>query len=371
MANQIQGMETEYKPWGGLAGIMAGNREINTEAANLQTLQESQLGNAIKGVEAGRAVSDYNDPRMEALRQGGIMGRNQVDIAQGATAAGTQQSDMNAKIAENLAKVPKAHVEKALAETHQQTMGLMGLAAALEQGGGSDLNFVTKAMEMAPQLGMSPQDLQQLFSNPELLKKKLAQNQQILTMVPAVLQKMEEQDANNKSHGLYITQPEIAGREKANTDDNATQLEIAAMRSAESNSNTAAINSAKDEAARTNLMNHLNGQLQRNNTAIKEIEAEYQNISPQSFRGELVNGKPLTKDEVSKRVSAARAKLVKERDEVVERSKDIQKQLDSMFSQSKFAPKSMFPGDENALAEDIGGASVSKPSLPPGVTIKR
>jgi hypothetical protein len=228
MANQIQGLETEYKPWGGLAGIMTGVREADTEAANLQTLQESQLGNAIKGVEAGRAVSDYNDPRMEALRQGGIMGKNQVDIAQGATAAGTQQSDMNAKIAENLAKVPKAHVEKALAETHQQTMGLMGLASALQQGGGSDLNFVTKAMEMAPQLGMNPQDLQQLLTNPELLKKKLAQNQQILTMVPTVLQKMEEQRQKGViDEGIHAG--DRKSREKVSAADNATRTSVEQM----------------------------------------------------------------------------------------------------------------------------------------------
>ena len=228
MANQIQGLETEYKPWGGLAGIMTGVREADTEAANLQTLQDSQLGNAIKGVEAGRAVSDYNDPRMEALRQGGIMGKNQVDIAQGATAAGTQQSDMKAKIAENLAKVPKAHVEKALAETHQQTMGLMGLASALEQGGGSDLNFVTKAMEMAPQLGMNPQDLLQLLTNPELLKKKLAQNQQILTMVPTVLQKMEEQRQKGViDEGIHAG--DRRSREKVSAADNATRTSVEQM----------------------------------------------------------------------------------------------------------------------------------------------
>jgi hypothetical protein len=226
MAAQIQGMETDYKPWGGLAGIMAGNREANTEAANLLALQESQLGNAIKGVEAGRAVDDYSDPRMEALRQGGIMGKNQVDIAQGATAAGTQQSDMNAKIAENLAKVPKAQVEKALAETHQQTMGLMGLASALEQGGGSDLNFVAKAMEMAPSLGMKPQDLQQLLANPELLKKKLAQNQQMLTMVPAVLQKMAEQaQAGTIQEGIHAG--DRTSHEKIASGNNSTSIQVA------------------------------------------------------------------------------------------------------------------------------------------------
>jgi len=362
MANQIQGMDTEYKPWGGLAGIMAGNRESEIDAANLQSLQESQLGNAIKGVEAGRAVSDYNDPRMEALRQGGIMGKNQVDIAQGATAAGTQQSDMEAKIQENLARVPKTHVEKALAETHQQTMGLMGLASALEQGGGSDLNFVTKALEMAPQLGMQPQDVQQLLTNPELLKKKLEQNQQILTMVPAVLQKMAEQDANNKSHGLYITQPEIAGRAAVGEAHNTTLENVARIHADATAANTDAINSARDETARTNLMNHLSGQKKELDGRIKEIETEYQATTPSMFMGETVNGKKLTKEEISSRIVQRKQQLAKEREQAVGMMRTLQTQQDQLFAKSKFAPTPE-PGD-SAL-------KVEQPSLPPGVTIKR
>lgn len=212
MVAQIQGMDTEYKPWGGLAGIMAGTREADINAANLLALQESQLGNVIKGVEAGRAADDYSNPEMERFRQSGIMGDNQVKTAAGMTAMGTQQSDMSAKIAENLAKVPKAKVEQALNETHLQTQGLMGLATMLEQNGGQpSMEFVTKAQSVAQQLGMQPQDLQQLLSNPELLKKKIAQNQQMLTMVPAVLQKMAEEE-----HKAQVAMPAHAMAAAAN-----------------------------------------------------------------------------------------------------------------------------------------------------------
>lgn len=192
MAAQIQGLDTEYKPWGGLAGIMTGVREADTEAANLLALQESQLGNVVKARDAAFAQDEMGNQELRNSRMQGMIGDSQVKTAAGRTAMGTQESDMQAKIAENLAKVPKAQVEQALATTHQQNLGLMGLASALEQGGGSDLNFVSKAMSMAPQLGMKPQDLQQLLSNPDLLKKKIAQNQYMLTMIPEHMRKLNE-----------------------------------------------------------------------------------------------------------------------------------------------------------------------------------
>lgn len=226
MAAQIQGQQTEYKPWGITAGAMVGREQADMDAANLLALQDSQLGNVVKAKEAALAQDEMNNDAYRQARMEGMIGDSQVKTAAGKTAMGTQESDMNAKIAENLAKVPKAQVEKALAETHQQTMGLMGLASALEQGGGSDLNFVAKAMEMAPSLGMKPQDLQQLLANPELLKKKLAQNQQMLTMVPAVLQKMAEQaQAGTIQEGIHAG--DRTSHEKIASGNNSTSIQVA------------------------------------------------------------------------------------------------------------------------------------------------
>jgi len=112
----MQTQDTEYKPWGLSAGAMVGQQQADQEAANLLALQDSILGNTIKGVEAGRAVSDYSNPEMEQLRQSGIMGDNQVKTAAGKTAMGTQMSDMNAKIAEN---VQKAGAAKTLTTINQ------------------------------------------------------------------------------------------------------------------------------------------------------------------------------------------------------------------------------------------------------------
>jgi len=228
MAAQIQGMDLDYKPWGGLAGIMAGDREAETEAANLLALQESQLGNIVKQRDASFAQDEMNNQELRSGRIQGMIGDAQVKTAAGLTAKGTQQSDMAAKLAENLAKVPKAQVEKALSETHLQTQGLMGLAQVLEQGGGSDLNFMSKAMEAAPQLGMSPQDLQQLLQNPQLLARKIAQNQERLTMVPEVLRKLAEQD-NEFANREVTAGRDRTSRERVSAADNATRTSVEQM----------------------------------------------------------------------------------------------------------------------------------------------
>lgn len=225
MAAQIQGLDTEYKPWGGLAGIMTGVREADTEAANLLALQESQLGNVVKARDAAFAQDEMGNQELRNSRMQGMIGDSQVKTAAGRTAIGTQESDMQAKIAENLAKVPKAQVEQALATTHLQTQGLMGLAASLEQSGGG-LEFATRAMEMASKLGMQPQDLQQLLSNPQLLAKKIQQNQQMLTMVPAVLQKMVEQkQAGEIQEGIHAG--DRRSHEKVASGNNATSIQVA------------------------------------------------------------------------------------------------------------------------------------------------
>lgn len=257
MAAQIQGMDLDYKPWGGLAGIMAGDREAETEAANLLALQESQLGNIIKQRDAAFAQDEMSNPELRTGRIQGMIGDSQVKTAAGLTAKGTQKSDMEAKIAENIAKVPKAQVEKALAETHLQTQGLMALAQSLGEGDTSNLDFTLKAQEMAPKLGMSPQDLQQLLQNPQLLAAKIAQNQQRLTMVPAVLQKMAEQEQNAKMQGKYITEPTNLSHEKVASGNNATSIRVAEI-NAESRK---AATEAKKQSAVSIINSAMSGKL--------------------------------------------------------------------------------------------------------------
>lgn len=223
MAAQIQGMDLDYKPWGGLAGIMAGDREAETEAANLLALQESQLGNIVKQRDASFAQDEMNNQELRSGRIQGMIGDAQVKTAAGLTAKGTQDADMRSQIAEKLAKIPKAQVEEALSKTHLQTQGLMALAQSLGDGDTSNLNFTLKAQEMAPKLGMSPQELQQLLQNPKLLNSRIAQNQERLTMVPEVLREVYKKDREYENQEIIhqgdresrerVAAAEIAGRD--------------------------------------------------------------------------------------------------------------------------------------------------------------
>jgi hypothetical protein len=107
----IQGIDTEYKPWGGLAGFTTGERRAEMDAANMQALQESQLSNALKEVEARRAQSDFSNPEMEQWRQQGIMGKNMSDYSKGQLDYKTLDSNIKTKLAENMSKASAAEIE--------------------------------------------------------------------------------------------------------------------------------------------------------------------------------------------------------------------------------------------------------------------
>lgn len=323
MAAQIQGMDLDYKPWGGLAGIMAGDREAETEAANLLALQESQLGNVVKQRDASFAQDEMNNQELRSGRIQGMIGDAQVKTAAGLTAKGTQQSDMASKIAENLAKVPKAQVERALQETHLQTQGLMGLAQVLESGGGSDLNFMSKAMEAAPQLGMSPQDLQQLLQNPQLLASKIAQNQQRLTMVPQVLQEMAKKDREYENQEI-IHQGDRESREKVSA------AEVAG-RSADRVAAKTASDAAKKESEAMRKEQEITRRLEHGRGKLKLLQEEYKTIDEAITTP--VYG--LSKDEKA----ARKTRLEKEKADIKKQAQKIGEELDRLATLSTFAPK--------------------------------
>lgn len=133
---QIQGQDTEYKPWGLTAGAMVGERQADQSAMNLQALQESQLGNTIKGIEAARAQNDFNSPEMEALRQQGIMGKDKTSAAKGFVDFGGMQSDLGAKLAKNAENISADNVKQIINDTDMigavaSSYGPAGLAQVL------------------------------------------------------------------------------------------------------------------------------------------------------------------------------------------------------------------------------------------------
>jgi hypothetical protein len=113
MVAQIQsvGIDPGALPFGFRAGELSGMEAVDKQTANQLALQDSQLGNAIKEVEARRAQSDFSNPEMEQWRQQGILGKNKQDYATGELSYQTLDSNVKTKLAENLSKASTAEIE--------------------------------------------------------------------------------------------------------------------------------------------------------------------------------------------------------------------------------------------------------------------
>jgi len=101
-------------PFGFRAGELQGWDAVDKQQANAQGLQEQNLSNVIKEVEARRAQSDYSAPGMEAARQQGILGENRGKYADGQLKYDTLDSNTKTKLAENLSKASAAEIESTI-----------------------------------------------------------------------------------------------------------------------------------------------------------------------------------------------------------------------------------------------------------------
>lgn len=136
----IQGMETEYKPWGGLAGIMTGEREGLQHFANLQGMEEAQLSNVLKQVEASRAANDFSNPEMERWRQAKLMGEGMQQDALGRLKQGTLNTDSSAGNQKNRTDTLENQAKAWMTESDMILSLPDGLAGA------------TSGMQLSPQM---------------------------------------------------------------------------------------------------------------------------------------------------------------------------------------------------------------------------
>lgn len=246
MANPImQGQDTSYKPWGMLAGGMVGSREADQEMANMLALQESQLGNVIKAVEAGRASDDYSNPELEKWRQAKLSGEGMQQDAIGRLKQGTLGTDISAGNQKNKTE-EFANSAKAFMMESDMVMsipeGLAGVGAKLSP----------QMQQLAQQVGGIDRLKQVLPVINEQLKQRLAKT-------PEHIGKMEEinQQGAYSLGGHAIT---AGASERNNSATNATQLKVARIQAASREKAKAAlgqidilIKSGKYEAAATGL----------------------------------------------------------------------------------------------------------------------
>lgn len=237
MAVQIQGQELEYKPWGGLAGIRSGERAANTDAANMLALQESQLGNVIKGVEAGRASSDFANPEMEQLRQAGIMGKDKTASATGEYDQGMLKSKLEKGIAENISGKSAAQIEQGLNQDYQTLQGLRKASSFLESSAAQNPAYVAEAFQrFGQELGIDPKMQQQLMQQEqqkpgtlkEIIKTLIPQLEYGITHTRASMVKMAEQ-AQKGTIDEGIHAGDRRSREKVSAADNTARTSIEEM----------------------------------------------------------------------------------------------------------------------------------------------
>jgi hypothetical protein len=213
---QMQGLDTEMRPWGMTAGGILGARDVDMQGANLLALQDSILGNVIKGVDAGRAQSDYNNPEMEMLRQRGIMGKNQSDMAKGYVDAGSMETGVGAANAKNRATTSSSEIENLINSLDMAVSGLQS-------------NMYGPATQTAV-MSKLPPALQQLVQQhgPEgLVKLSEALKQQRMN-TPQHLGGLETQ-REKFSMQENMNQGDRASSEKIHAANNATQLKVQQM----------------------------------------------------------------------------------------------------------------------------------------------
>ena len=169
----IQGQDTEYKPWGGLAGIMTGEREGLQHFANLQGLEESQLSNILKRVEASRAANDFNNPEVERWRQAKLMGEGMQQDAVGRLKQGTLNSDISAGNQKNQSDTMENQAKAFMMESDMIMSIPEGLA-----GVGAQLS--PQMQQLAQQVGGIDRLKQVLPRLNEMLKQRLSQTPKFL-----------------------------------------------------------------------------------------------------------------------------------------------------------------------------------------------
>jgi G:T/U-mismatch repair DNA glycosylase len=294
----IQGIDTEYKPWGGLAGFTTGERRAEMDIANQQGLVQSQLGNAIKEVEARRAQADYSNPEMEMWRQRGLVGQNMSNYSKGELDYRTLDSKIKQGIAESMQKAGEAEIATTI----------------------NNLDMITSAMETG-----NPVAFQQVLSRlPNDMKMAFAQMEQqnpgsshvyarklsdILKNARADSPKfradrdIKNVEAENTYEIEWMKQQAANARNDA---DNRTKASEFAVRRAELQAGKDTARDIKLEEARTRRLNALVNQYKANETEIKRLKEEKLTLELATFPGktqeERLLNKQKAKDEYDREI---------------------------------------------------------------------
>jgi hypothetical protein len=254
----IQGMDTEYKPWGGLAGIMTGEREGLQHFANLQGMEEAQLNNVLKQVEASRAANDFSNPEMERWRQAKLMGEGMQQDALGRLKQGTLGTDITAGNQKNQTETLENQAKAWMTESDMILSLPDGLAGA------------TSGMQLSPQM----QALAQQVGGIDRLKMVLPKiNEMLKTQLMNTPKHMGDVSLKGVEHGntmerVRYEQGETTARNDA---DNAAR---AADRAAQREATQA----SKDQSDGMRKEQELTRRMEHGRQKLKLLQDEYNQI---------------------------------------------------------------------------------------------
>lgn len=204
----MENIATDFKPFGMLGGMYAGQNAANAQAINNQAMEKTALETIVKQKEAALARDDMNSPEYRATRLQGLIGQNQSLTAKGALETATLETDIKAKIAENVSKIPKAELEAQMSQHTSEFNALRMLDMAGESSGYQGLDFDQKLLQIGKSVNMPQQELQKFMQSPPqqrsaMLRSRLGKLEQILTLTPQVLQEMTKQ--NNQANNTEYT----------------------------------------------------------------------------------------------------------------------------------------------------------------------
>lgn len=335
MVANIQGIDQEYKPWGGLAGVATGERRALTDFANQQALQQANLENVLKEVEARRAQADYNNPDMELWRQQGIMGKNKEAFSQGELSYQTLDSNVKTKLAENLSKASSAEIESTL-----NGLQTFVIEASSGQGG---LGMQQALSKFPPHIQQVVQKLeaQQPGSSITYAKQLLDVMKNTLADTPKFRSDVSLE--NVRAENSYIKDTDVA-------DINAASHKYTADKHLEGVGITAAASrEAKSSADKRVEEDQITRRINAINNLVKENTVEISKLNEELSQVELIS---LSHLPASKR-QAARAEMKKERTDRIaalrSANQDLKEKEKELNGLSKFSNKATQGTAENPI----------------------
>lgn len=108
----MENIDLDYKPWGGLAGVLAGQQQTMADNLNRAQLQQNTLNNIVKQRDAALAQDQTDSDQFRQAALQGAIGTNQSLAAKGQFDMSTLDARTKQAIAEGYSNADKATVEK-------------------------------------------------------------------------------------------------------------------------------------------------------------------------------------------------------------------------------------------------------------------